>query len=486
MTLQHPYHLRVAIIGGGFSGASLAWQLAEGQVPVRIAVIEPRAELGRGLAYSTTEPTHRINVPAQRMTIDPENRADFLDWLTEAERSGRLRHDPASVTAEGERFPRREVFGRYVAERLDPHLQSGRIRHHRARVADIGRGPEGSYDLMLSNERRIRADILVLATGHPATALPRALAGLNGAAQLVTQADDVAGLARLDRAARVLIIGAGLSAADAIATLDRLGHRGPITCLSRHGLRARGHHMVTQGSEADFTQPPSLHASALVRRVRDAVAAAAAQGQSWQAIFHRLREQGPQIWAALDEVNRARLLRHLRSFWDVHRYRLAPQVEAVQDRLIAKGQLEFRAGRLVASGWHGGAVRIGWRPRGSHATRQADYDLVINTTGPAHARAIAENPALSALTRMGLIMPDPMGLGIDTTMTFRAVDATGRANPRILIAGPLARGHIGELVGAPECAAHAGLILREIARQAQAAPILRPAANPRGASATPS
>ncbi|MDS9468910.1 FAD/NAD(P)-binding protein [Paracoccus sp. MBLB3053] len=486
MSLNYPFRLRVVIIGGGFSGATLAWQLAEEQVPVRISVVEPRPELGRGLAYSSGEPCHRINVPAHRMTMQPERPEDFMHWLVRGRASGRLETDPEEITLQGEHFPRREIFGRYVAERLAPHLQSGRIRHHRARVADLAKAIDGSFELMLSDDSRIRGDILVLATGHPPTALPRPLAELRDRPQLIGEADDPARIASLGKDARVLILGAGLGSADVVARLDRQGHEGPITCLSRHGLRSRGHVPAGGESRADFTDPPIRRASKLLRRVRDAVVDDEAQGQDWHATFHRLRAQGAQIWAGLDQCNRARLLRHLRTLWDVHRYRLAPQVEAVLERRIVEGKLSYVAGRLVEVEGQGATVRVSWRPRGGNAAEQADFDAVINTTGPAQGRTIESNPALWALARLGLIAPDPLGLGLATSQTCQAVDAAGMANPRILIAGPLARGHLGELVGAPECAAQVGAIAREIARQALLVPILRPViVSTGGATANP-
>ena len=485
MTLQQTSRLRVVIIGGGFSGASLAWQLAELQVHANVTVVEPRSQLGRGLAYSSAEAVHRINVPAHRMTMDPERREDFLEWLLEAEADGSLPPDPESVTALGERFPRREVFGRYVGERLAPHLASGRIRHVRARVSDIERTPDGSLVLMLSDESRIRADILVLATGHPAPAVPRPVAGLTGSPRLIADPYDPVRLAELDRDARILVMGAALTSADVVATLDRLGHRGRITCISRHGLRSRGHGQITKDSQVDFTVPPIHSASELLRRVRHAVVDDQAQGQSWHATFFRLRAQGPQIWATLDAENRARLLRHLRTLWDVHRYRLAPQVEAVLNRLIAEDRLEYVAGHLLSAEKQEDALDIVWRPRGSLRERRERFDAVIVTTGPAQGRCIDWNPALGALARLGLITPDPLGLGLATTQTCHAVDAGGAASQRILIAGPLARGHIGELVGAPECAIQVSSIAREIARQALLAPILRPAAVAHGPAANP-
>jgi uncharacterized NAD(P)/FAD-binding protein YdhS len=55
----------VIVIGGGFTGAALAIGLSRlAQMPLDIAVIEPRAEVGRGVAFSGTDRDHRINAPA--------------------------------------------------------------------------------------------------------------------------------------------------------------------------------------------------------------------------------------------------------------------------------------------------------------------------------------------------------------------------------------------------------------------------------------
>ncbi|WP_312666044.1 FAD/NAD(P)-binding protein, partial [Pantoea sp. CTOTU49201] len=61
---------QVIIVGGGFSGTALAIHLARtSSSRLLITVVEPRASLGGGVAYSTQEPAHRINVPASRMQL---------------------------------------------------------------------------------------------------------------------------------------------------------------------------------------------------------------------------------------------------------------------------------------------------------------------------------------------------------------------------------------------------------------------------------
>ncbi|RTF44453.1 FAD-dependent oxidoreductase, partial [Serratia marcescens] len=110
----------IIVIGGGFTGAALAIQLARGAVDV--TVIEPRAAPGYGVAYSTTEPTHRINVPADRMQLADEPAGDFDRWFREG---GGLAADPQALWRDGKAYPQRGAFGRYVEERFHQAAQSG-------------------------------------------------------------------------------------------------------------------------------------------------------------------------------------------------------------------------------------------------------------------------------------------------------------------------------------------------------------------------
>src|SRR4051812_27611591 len=65
----------VAIIGGGFSGTMVAAQLA--RRGVRSLLIEGHGRIGRGVAYSTREPAHVLNVRAEVMSAWPEDPDDF-------------------------------------------------------------------------------------------------------------------------------------------------------------------------------------------------------------------------------------------------------------------------------------------------------------------------------------------------------------------------------------------------------------------------
>ncbi len=86
----------VAIIGGGFSGAAFALHLLRDAPDLRVhlTMIEPGATLGAGLAYSTPDPEHRINVAAARMAVFAEDPAQFDRWFRAG---GGPAQDPQSV-----------------------------------------------------------------------------------------------------------------------------------------------------------------------------------------------------------------------------------------------------------------------------------------------------------------------------------------------------------------------------------------------------
>ena len=63
--------LKVAVIGGGFTGVAFVIHAILARRPeldLDVTIVEPAAVLGRGIAYGTSEPLHRINVPSDRMS----------------------------------------------------------------------------------------------------------------------------------------------------------------------------------------------------------------------------------------------------------------------------------------------------------------------------------------------------------------------------------------------------------------------------------
>ena len=130
-----PARPTVAIVGGGFSGAAVAYHLARANVPASLIVFEPRARIGAGLAYGGDDPVYRVNVPATRMSLLPNDDTHFARWLAS---SGVLAQDPGALSGE-DAFPRRQDFGRYVDQALRPFLAEGRVRHERDAVVSVRR-----------------------------------------------------------------------------------------------------------------------------------------------------------------------------------------------------------------------------------------------------------------------------------------------------------------------------------------------------------
>ena len=459
----------VAIIGGGLSGAVLAWNLARlrGADELRIVVIEPRDALGQGLAYSTPDPDHRLNVPEHKMSLISDQPLHFQDWLA----SGRAPWiAPVSTTATGDVFVPRQVFGRYIAEHLQEQIDAGRITHLRGRAVAAQRHA-GGFRIRLDNGALVEAQRVVLAATHPAPALPGALAPLRGTPALIADPYAPDALAAIPAEGDVLIVGSGLTGADIVASLHRRGHRGRIHLLSRHGRRSQPHGPQQAETTADFSVAPERTALALLRRIRRALAQDLAAGLTWHPLFDRLRVQGPQIWAALPQVERRRLLRHLRGLWDIHRFRIAPQTHEVLGRLIESGQVRPITGNVTRTD-PGQVVMLNIAQRQGDALSLRVTHVVL-ATGPAHGAVIAQNPVLADLARQGLIGPDPLALGIWTTPDGQAIAQDGQAQDDLLVAGPLARGAVGELMGAPEVTIWAeNLALRlsrDLARPASAA-----------------
>ncbi len=454
---------RVAVIGGGFCGAFFAAQLAQHSAhPVAISVIEPRAMLGGGVAYSTPDPAHRINVPASRMILFPEKPNDFDDWF----RNGaELAADPEALWQDGSAYPRRAAFGRYVAQLVASrrNLRPGVTIEHVHDSAQSARRSTSGYTIQLAGGGQLSADIVVLATSHPPPNPPGLITSqlgtdpglianpwLPGALEGIAPADDV------------LIIGTGLTMADVVASLTRGGHKGRITAFSRRGLLPRGHAKIPMPAPCNWvagrTPPDSvLH---LLRQTRAQIAETSLP---WQAVFDDVRANGQTLWRNLDATERRRFLRHLRVFWDAHRYRIAPQIEKILEDRQADGSLRVLAASLVAAARQGDRIDITLRPRRSTAEERISVKHVVVTTGPAHGSVVSASPVLTSLAQQNLLRADAFGLGVNVDPRGHVINAQGLSEPGLLVVGPLARAQYGELMGLPQVAAQPDAVAEHVA-----------------------
>ncbi|SHE80947.1 Uncharacterized NAD(P)/FAD-binding protein YdhS [Kaistia soli DSM 19436] len=449
----------IVLIGGGFTGAAIAWHFDRlGDGAARLVIIEPRERLGGGVAYSADDPAFRINVPASKMSIDPDDGEDFTRWLAATDA---LAGDPDAVMPDGRRFPQRSVFGAYVAARIAPLLADGRLEHVRASATSVTRTAAG-FVVDCDDGRAVVADLVVLAVTHPAPEPPAVLRrSLAGHPRFIADTTLPGALDAIRPDDRVLVVGTGLTGADIIASLDRRGHRGPVTAIARRGLRSKGHPPLPVEPRGDFAQAPERTARGLLRAIRTEVAAATAAGLSWHGVLDTVRTQGRAIWGALPPVERRRLVRHLRPYWDVHRFRIAPQVETALDRRIADGRLDLFAASIQAAEIRGDTIAVTLRRRGG-AIVKLDVDAVLVATGPAHGGIIRSLPVAASLAGQGLVQADPSGLGILTDASGHAVDQAGRPVADLLVGGPLARGTFGELMGLPEVSLYARFIAQAL------------------------
>jgi uncharacterized NAD(P)/FAD-binding protein YdhS len=176
-----------------------------------------------------------------------------------------------------------------------------------------------------------------------------------------------------------------------------------------------------------------------------------------------VRAQGNAIWQKLPMKEKRRIVRHLRVYWDVHRFRIAPQVEQALDRGISEGRLTITAASLVSARQFGDEIEVTIRRKGAHETKQS-FDAVIVTTGPAHTGILSSQSWLAEMAHQGHLILHETGLGIACDENGYALTREIEADPTLFIAGPLARGHFGELMGLPQVSEYAAFIAESVAK----------------------
>lgn len=434
----------IAIIGGGAAGAAAFGEILQRRRACTIHWIVGKSMPGRGVAYSTDDDRHLLNVRADKMGLFLHQPDDFLAHASET-------LDGVS----GSDFLPRRLFGDFVQAQVEALIQAARqqgqsVEIHAANAVDMVSSADGSYSIALHDGQKVEVDSAVLALGALA---PRALG-------CVTPEARESGAYKLDpwnlasgprTPRRVIVIGTGLTAVDTLLSASTRWPGAQLVAVSRHGLLPRVHAREALAAYPDqqalndaLLNTPSI--PKIMGKVRQAIAQ---NGGEWRSVVDGMRPINSLLWQGFSTRQRWQFLRHARWIWESARHRLPPASHDAIDQLREEGRLQIFAARVLAV--DGSApLRMTVREREWQLDKTFESDLVIQATGLDTACAYTQHPLLSRLLEQGMAMPDTLELGIGTEMDGQIRDRDGAPQPGLYAIGCLLRGSLWECTAMPE------------------------------------
>lgn len=433
MTIMSSDGVRIGIVGFGFSGLMVAANLIrETTRPLTLYLIAETLD-GRGVAYHTSNPDHRLNVRASQMSAWDNAPDDFVQWLA----TSRLPYAPHDFVPRG-------VYGEYLAAlwqqvQHEAQQKSVALQHVPSRATALQAGP----GVLTARGDAIACDAVMLATGHEMRPILPHLAGND----ILQNPYDPAHYAHAAQwPSPVMLLGSGLTAVDVVLSLRHAGYAGEILLATRCPVLPQAHApMPLPGMAAPF-DVATQQLSRAMQQLRNA----ASQQNDWRPVVDSLRTLTTPFWQQCDVPTQRRFLRHAARYWNSHRHRMAPEIAA---RLAA----EQRAGslRLLAMTRDSAFVREAGHLVLRRATGSDAPSRLINCTGLMLDITQTRNPLLRQMLADQQLEAHANGLGIAADPAHRA---WGRLYPHLYALGSLLTGQLLESTAVPELRGQAARI----------------------------
>lgn len=422
------------IIGDGFAAAAMAIHLLRGgMAPESLTIIGPRAP-GRGQAYACVNPFFRLNIREDLPIVFSEDPMHFARWAKDNI------NDPDAKTDAGY-FYRRQDFGTYVAELFDQQLGSDRIERIRHRVIALQRSGS-NWTITLDSDEQYSAQRVILATGNPPPTWPCAVVDEQSSRALDARANCLIEnpwpgdyLSKISPTDRVILLGGGLTALDAINALVEQGHRGHVYVISPRPYFPPAQAFWERRDEPDW--PADLTPARLIRFMRNYLPDAPTNSTAWQNSWEELRPKLNTIWQSFSAVQRRKLIKRVGWIWSLYRFRASPQTIAAYERLKAANQIEFAVGRARKIVCDAFSVRV-------EMSTGVDVlgDRIVNCTG------VASDALIAQLIADQFATPDALGQSAAIDHEFRLIGPNQAPWPNLWMIGPATAGSLGDVVAA--------------------------------------
>ncbi|MBI1327312.1 MAG: hypothetical protein GC136_06675 [Alphaproteobacteria bacterium] len=399
----------IAIIGCGFSGTLLLHHIVSNEnSPLRISVFDPSPHKFHGLAYSTQQIEHLLNVRADKMGAQPDNINGFYEWL-QTNGQTYAPHD----------FVPRRLYGDYLAEIGKNTLLQAKAKNIDVIfVAEWVESIEREDSHYMLN-KKCAAQKIILATGN----------------RLPDNPFDF-DFSKVDKNAPVAVVGTGLTGVDTIMSLLAAGHRSVITAYSRNGKFPRPHTALPTSLHKPHVHVENFQGkplSTFLNIIRKNLA------DPWQAGIDALRPLTTSIWQALSLQDKQRFMKRGLTWWNIHRHRMAESIDQRLQQALTSGQVKIE--------------RRNFKVQEGHSFAQ-----VFDCRGPDYK--IEKQVHLNALLADGTLQAHETGLGLKVIATTYCVSTAGA--PSIYAIGNLLFGEYFETTAIPELRVQAQEIAKQI------------------------
>lgn len=420
---------RVLIVGGGASGVLVATNIARfATSELEVVIAEPRMFLGQGIAYSTSDLGHVLNVPASRMSALVDKPSHFQEW----------------GDYDANDFAPRCEYGRYLLEtfvqiQLDQNI--AQFEHRRATVANISSiGTRFRAQFDSSSEEEF--DTIVLAIGHGKAISHPALES-NFASSRVFQ--DAWLQPGIEVKGVLVCLGTGLTFFDQALTHLRADSSNSVIGVSRNGLLPEPH-LAHRSPSLEVPESAKVNPTAMRNFIESS--------EDWRAAQDGIRHELPEIWHSWDESLKQEFLSTQLRWWNTHRHRVAPSINEEVKAALSSGRMKVLKGTIER------VTDDGLRLTATVGGTDLTCDGIVNCLG---YEPPGVDSLLGALAQNGIVSSGPLGLGINSDFPRQnVVDESGLANQNFYVIGPALFGERFETTAIPELRAQAQEIAREI------------------------
>ena len=312
--LNNSKRKKVAIIGFGASGIMTFHNLVRFYENNAKSLLEiyifDKSPINKGVAYSTKNVNHLLNVRAKGMSAVEEDSLHFVNWL-----------NANGYQFSNEDFVPRVVYGLYLEDIISQTQKIAKEKNitvvfKQKNIETIS--IQNSYFLI--NEHLYHYCVSCVGAEMKSDN--------NFWNQKIEKylSDEA-----------IHLRGCGLTAFDAVVSLVNMGYNGTIYLHSRTNHMPQVHSNAKPLPKPIISNYKNLSCRQIVHEFIKLCKKAVINGEDWRSVFDSIRPITSQIWQQFSVQEKQSFVRHCLRYWNIHRHRCPKQqYEFIQDLINSK------------------------------------------------------------------------------------------------------------------------------------------------------